>query len=43
MADVVFARAQLADDLAADGVPFTRFEDFDLVRDRLDALSTLAA
>jgi 2-hydroxy-3-keto-5-methylthiopentenyl-1-phosphate phosphatase len=43
MADVVFARAQLADDLAADGVAFTRFEDFDLVRDRLDALSTLAA
>lgn len=43
MADVVFARAQLAEDLAADGVPFTRFEDFDLVRDRLHALSTLAA
>ena len=43
MADVIFARAQLADDLSADGVPFTRFEDFDLVRERLDALSTLAA
>ena len=43
MADVIFARAQLADDLTAGGVPFTRFEDFDLVRERLDALSTLAA
>ena len=43
MADVVFARANLADDLAEAGVPFTRFEDFDLVRSRLDALTTLAA
>jgi 2-hydroxy-3-keto-5-methylthiopentenyl-1-phosphate phosphatase len=43
MADMVFARADLARDLAVDGVPFTHFEDFVEVRQRLEASSTLAA
>ena len=43
MADVVFARAHLARDLTEDGVPFTPFEDFHEVRERLDARTTLAA
>ena len=43
MADVIFARASLADDLAQEGIPFIRFDDFDVVRERLDASSTLAA
>jgi 2,3-diketo-5-methylthio-1-phosphopentane phosphatase len=43
MADLVFARADLARDLAADGLPFVRFEDFVEVRERLEAPSILAA
>ncbi|WP_246496425.1 HAD-IB family phosphatase [Miltoncostaea marina] len=43
MADVVFARAHLARDLAEDGVPFLPFEDFVEVRERLERVSTLAA
>jgi 2-hydroxy-3-keto-5-methylthiopentenyl-1-phosphate phosphatase len=43
MADLVFARADLARDLAIDGVPFTPFEDFVEVRERLEARSVLAA
>jgi 2-hydroxy-3-keto-5-methylthiopentenyl-1-phosphate phosphatase len=43
MADVVFARAHLARDLAADGVPFLPFEDFHEVRRALEARTTLAA
>ena len=43
MADVVFARAGLARDLAIDGVPYTPFEDFDEVREELESRSTLAA
>ena len=42
-ADVVFARAHLARDLAAAGVPFIPFEDFDEVRERLRAGRILAA
>ena len=42
-ADLVFARAHLARDLTAAGVPFVPFEDFDEVRERLEALRTLAA
>jgi 2-hydroxy-3-keto-5-methylthiopentenyl-1-phosphate phosphatase len=43
MADVVFARAHLARDLAVDGVPFLPFEDFHEVRRALEARTTLAA
>jgi 2-hydroxy-3-keto-5-methylthiopentenyl-1-phosphate phosphatase len=43
MADVVFARAHLARDLAVDGVPFVPFEDFHEVREALEARTTLAA
>ena len=43
MAEVVFARAHLARDLAADGVPFVPFEDFHEVREALEARTTLAA
>ena len=43
MADLVFARADLARDLAADGVPFIPFDDFVEVRERLEAASSLAA
>ena len=42
-ADLVFARAHLARDLTAAGVPFVPFEDFDEVRERLEAIRTLAA
>ena len=43
IADLVFARADLASHLAEQGVPFLPFEDFIEVRDRLEAPSTLAA
>jgi len=43
IADVVFARAHLARDLTADGVPFLPFEDFYEVRRALEARTTLAA
>ena len=43
MADVVFARAHLARDLAIDGVAYTPFEDFDQVREELESRATLAA
>lgn len=43
MADLVFARHDLARDLAEDGVPFVPFEDFVEVRERLDARAALAA
>ncbi len=43
MADIVFARAHLARDLAIDGVDFTPFEGFDEVREELEARTTLAA
>jgi 2-hydroxy-3-keto-5-methylthiopentenyl-1-phosphate phosphatase len=43
LADVVFARAHLARDLALDGVPFTPFEDFHEVREELESRATLAA
>jgi 2-hydroxy-3-keto-5-methylthiopentenyl-1-phosphate phosphatase len=43
MADIVFARAHLARDLAVDGVPFVPFEDFHQVREELEARTTLAA
>jgi 2-hydroxy-3-keto-5-methylthiopentenyl-1-phosphate phosphatase len=43
MADVIFARAMLADDLGREGIPFIGFEDFDGIRERLDSPSTLAA
>ena len=43
VADLVFARADLARFLAVDGVPFVPFEDFVEVRERLEAPSTLAA
>ena len=43
MADVIFARAMLADDLERDAIPFIRFEEFDGIRERLDSSSTLAA
>jgi 2-hydroxy-3-keto-5-methylthiopentenyl-1-phosphate phosphatase len=43
MADVVFARAHLARDLATDGVPFVPFEDFHEVREALEDRATLAA
>jgi 2-hydroxy-3-keto-5-methylthiopentenyl-1-phosphate phosphatase len=43
MADVVFARAHLARDLTANGVPFLPFEDFHEVRRALEARTTLAA
>lgn len=43
MADLVFARADLARDLAGDGLPFVHFEDFLVVRERLEASATLAA
>jgi 2-hydroxy-3-keto-5-methylthiopentenyl-1-phosphate phosphatase len=43
MADLVFARDNLARDLAADGVPFVPFEDFVEVRERLEARPSLAA
>jgi 2-hydroxy-3-keto-5-methylthiopentenyl-1-phosphate phosphatase len=42
-ADVVFARADLARDLAIDGVPFVPFEDFVEVRRRLGSASSPAA
>jgi len=43
IADLVFARGDLARDLASDGVPFVRFEDFVEVREHLDSASPLAA
>jgi 2-hydroxy-3-keto-5-methylthiopentenyl-1-phosphate phosphatase len=43
MADLVFARAHLARDLTAEGVPFLPFEDFHEVRQALEARTTLAA
>lgn len=43
LADLVFARAHLARDLAAAGVPFVPFEDFVEVRERLESPSILAA
>lgn len=43
LADLVFARADLARDLALDGVPFVPFEDFHEVRRRLDSAATIAA
>jgi 2-hydroxy-3-keto-5-methylthiopentenyl-1-phosphate phosphatase len=43
IADLVFARADLARFLTADGVPFLPFEDFVEVRERLETTSTLAA
>lgn len=43
LADRVFARADLARHLAADGVPFTRFDDFHQVRRHLAAAEGLAA
>jgi 2-hydroxy-3-keto-5-methylthiopentenyl-1-phosphate phosphatase len=43
MADMVFARAHLARDLVADGVPFVPFEDFHEVREALEARTTMAA
>lgn len=43
MADIVFARAHLARDLAETGVPFEPFEDFAEVRERLQASLTRAA
>lgn len=43
MADVVFARAHLARDLAEDGVPFIPFEDFGRVREELESRASLAA
>ena len=43
MADVVFARAHLARDLAIDGVAYTPFDDFDQVREELESRATLAA
>jgi 2-hydroxy-3-keto-5-methylthiopentenyl-1-phosphate phosphatase len=42
-ADMVFARADLARDLAIDGVPFVPFEDFVEVREHLRSTSSLAA
>jgi 2-hydroxy-3-keto-5-methylthiopentenyl-1-phosphate phosphatase len=42
-ADLVFARAHLARDLAIDGVGFVPFDDFDEIRERLEAGRTLAA
>ena len=42
-ADLVFARAHLARDLTAADVPFVPFDDFDEVRERLEAIRTLAA
>jgi len=43
MADLVFARADLARDLTVDGLAFVGFEDFVEVRERLEARSILAA
>jgi 2-hydroxy-3-keto-5-methylthiopentenyl-1-phosphate phosphatase len=43
MADLVFARADLARDLTIDGLAFVGFEDFVEVRERLEAHSILAA
>lgn len=43
MADLVFARADLARDLTADAVPFVPFDDFVEIRRRLDATTTIAA
>jgi len=43
MVEVVFARSHLARDLTADGVPFVPFEDFNEVREALEARTTLAA
>jgi 2-hydroxy-3-keto-5-methylthiopentenyl-1-phosphate phosphatase len=43
IADLVFARADLASHLAEQSVPFLPFEDFIEVRERLEAPSTLAA
>lgn len=43
LADLVFARADLARDLTIDGVPFEPFDDFVEIRRRLDATSTIAA
>jgi 2-hydroxy-3-keto-5-methylthiopentenyl-1-phosphate phosphatase len=43
MAEIVFARAHLARDLALDGVAFHPFEDFHEVREELEARTTLAA
>ena len=43
LADAVFARADLARHLAADGVPYTPFDDFHQVRARLDRTAGIAA
>lgn len=43
LADTVFARADLARHLGADGVPFAPFEDFDAVRRRLERAVGMAA
>jgi 2-hydroxy-3-keto-5-methylthiopentenyl-1-phosphate phosphatase len=42
-ADLVFARAHLARDLAIGGVPFVPFVDFEEVRERLETAGILAA
>jgi 2-hydroxy-3-keto-5-methylthiopentenyl-1-phosphate phosphatase len=43
LADLVFARADLARDLAAGGVPFVPFEDFVEVREHLESAAPIAA
>jgi 2,3-diketo-5-methylthio-1-phosphopentane phosphatase len=43
MADIVFARDDLAADLAAEGLDFIPFEDFTGVRERLQAVTSMAA
>lgn len=43
MADLVFARAHLARDLSAEGVPFVPFEDFVEVREWLQSARSRAA
>lgn len=43
MADVVFARDDLARDFAAAGLPFVPFEDFIVVREWLEAAGSMAA
>ena len=43
LADLVFARADLARDLAHDGVPFVPFEDFVEVRRHLESATSIAA
>ncbi len=43
LADLVFARADLARDLTTDGVPFIPFEDFVEVRRHLESTAQIAA